>query len=91
MSDSLNVFCSSLVVSWVTPDSFTAQLDFAASISEQLAETAKDAEARVYLTDGASTMRNGSRVARRFKTGTEREFERGVTLSAQQAAELAAR
>ena len=36
-------------------------------------------------------MRNGSRVARKFKKGTEREFERGVTPSAQQAAELAAR
>ena len=48
----------------MTPDGFTVQMDFAASISEQLAETAKDAEARVYLTDGASTMRNGSRVAR---------------------------
>eukprot|EP00904_Undaria_pinnatifida_P000484 jgi/Undpi1/10436/HiC_scaffold_29.g12886.m1 len=87
----INVIPAYYGLIWVTPDVFTAQLDFAASISEQLAEKAEDAEARIFLRNGASTMRNGSRVARKFEKSTEREFERGVTPSAQQAAELAAR
>lgn len=80
-----------LVVSWLMPDLFTAQLDVAASVTEQMAEATEDAESRRLLVDNASTMRHGSKVARRFKQSTAAEFEQGVRPSFGQTSELATR
>lgn len=77
--------------SWAAPDGFTAQLDVAASISEQLAEEAQDLEASRRLTLNASTLRRGSKVARKFKERAGREFEGGVRPSVDHAALLVTR
>lgn len=77
--------------SWVAPDGFTAQLDVAASISEQLAAAEEDAEASLRLAEGASILRHGGRVARTFKESAVRMLESGVRPSVDQATRLATR
>lgn len=77
--------------SWVAPDGFTAQLDIAASISEQLAEAAQDSEASRRLAESASALRRGSKVARKFNESTVRKFEGGVQPNSDHVALLATR
>lgn len=79
-------FCS-----WLMPDLFTSQLDVAASVTEQMAEAAEDAESLRLLVDNASSLKHGSKVARRFKKSTAEEFEPRVRPSFEQTSELASR
>lgn len=91
ISHTLAAFVLSSVVSWIMPDLFTAQLDVAASVTEQMAGAAEDAESRRLLVDNASTLRHGSKVARLFKKSTVEEFEPGVRPSFEQTSDLATR
>lgn len=79
------------VFRWIMPDVFTEQLEVAASVTEQMAEAAEDADSRRLLVDNASAMRQGSKVAKRFKKSAAEEFERGVRPSFEQTSDLATR
>lgn len=67
-------------------------LDFAASVSKQLAEAEADGtEARRALTRKAAALKRGSKIARTFRKNAAKEFGHGVRPTSHQAQELAAR